>query len=867
MKEIKRWIAGALLCARLLSDTAVPVAFAAQTGEDPVDGVFAEEITAEPADTTVDGVLSENQTAEEVSTEQIQNLNVEVSTQSVSPAYGINLNTNYVILDGKPYSFAIYIGKTNSFFANSGETPIHYYNGETISYAVKVGNDDIDDNINKLGDFYTVQSANAFDEDQKTYINSTSATLSEDKRTVTGTIKTLTPNNTRIIRFYVPVYFGGKISTDTRYNIEVHLAYDAVCPTVVATADSIGTITAKGFDTLSGVDRYYFSTSNTRPAANAAGWQTDNTYTPNGAGTYYVWAQDRAGNVSEEAAVVKVSTPETHIVLDGKVYSTFCVLQNYTGKYDAKPVYHYYNSESITYSAYVNDNTNAAYANWSDFYTVGNACGNDGDSTAGFVTSTDAVIGSGNRSVSGTIKTLSPRNNRITSFYIPVNYGGKAWPDYQYRYSYEVYLVYDDVAPRVSARASSDGIITATGYDDNSGIEGYFFSLNSYRPSADDTGWQESNVYVASHMGTYSVWAKDRAGNISNYCTVKVGNQEKAARVVIDGKTYTPALCIHVHPDTGLYTYYSKSNDIHWYNGDSITAYWYFGKGVDVMNYGELCYCQDFSGNDGDNGSSSYTTAKLSSLDMSTFKAVGTIPTISSIGTRIKMIYLPIFYGGANNAYRYNLELQVCYDGDAPTIKSVTVDEKNSTLTVTATDSTSGIGGYYFSNTQTTAPAADDAGWQTSNIYPAAKDGTYNIWVKDLAGNVSAMVSKTISNTTPVSLIINGDSVPAICYLQSDYSQWSGTKSYYFYNTEELNYAITIDPNSSKVNFKNFSDYYGMSAMAKATTSDTSEYWTDVGAEYVNSVVVKGLQHTSGTIKTSKNGKRIYWLFFAEQGK
>ncbi len=107
-------------------------------------------------------------------------------------------------------------------------------------------------------------------------------------------------------------------------------------------------------------------------------------------------------------------------------------------------------------------------------------------------------------------------------------------------------------------------------------------------------------------------------------------------------------------------------------------------------------------------------------------------------------------------------------DSETPVVRSVSTPSEwsNKTQTATATvyDGVSGIAGYYLS-TSSTAPSEDDSNW-VSVSYDAGEvtieltnlsNGTYYLWVKDKAGNVS--------ETTPNSqfVINNIDTVAPTC--------------------------------------------------------------------------------------------------------
>ncbi|MEG0138747.1 MAG: DUF5011 domain-containing protein, partial [Bacilli bacterium] len=93
-----------------------------------------------------------------------------------------------------------------------------------------------------------------------------------------------------------------------------------------------------------------------------------------------------------------------------------------------------------------------------------------------------------------------------------------------------------------------------------------------------------------------------------------------------------------------------------------------------------------------------------------------------------------------------------------PTISSVSFDTNwtstNKTITVTANDNESGISGYQITdntNIPTSFITSGSSSWTSPNHYPM---GTYYVWVKDNAGNISNYSSKNINkidNTNPTS--------------------------------------------------------------------------------------------------------------------
>lgn len=113
-------------------------------------------------------------------------------------------------------------------------------------------------------------------------------------------------------------------------------------------------------------------------------------------------------------------------------------------------------------------------------------------------------------------------------------------------------------------------------------------------------------------------------------------------------------------------------------------------------------------------------------------------------------------------------------DNETPTITSVTVDQ-NSKINVKAIDNVSGITAYYISN-QNLTPDPNATGWVTTNIKAGQEgnisisksEGTYYIWVKDKAGNVSSQdgsgggSSITIQNKVVTATFVKGENVTSI---------------------------------------------------------------------------------------------------------
>jgi hypothetical protein len=90
------------------------------------------------------------------------------------------------------------------------------------------------------------------------------------------------------------------------------------------------------------------------------------------------------------------------------------------------------------------------------------------------------------------------------------------------------------------------------------------------------------------------------------------------------------------------------------------------------------------------------------------------------------------------------LTLSACAkDTTAPVINSVNIVSK--TVTVEATDNKKVTG--YKSTINNLVPAVDSDNWQTSNVFTFSDDGTYYVWVKDAAGNITGYSEAIVVNT------------------------------------------------------------------------------------------------------------------------
>lgn len=95
----------------------------------------------------------------------------------------------------------------------------------------------------------------------------------------------------------------------------------------------------------------------------------------------------------------------------------------------------------------------------------------------------------------------------------------------------------DQTAPTISVSStpstdwtSSDKSFTVTASDTGSGIVGYYISTSNTTPQANASGWETSTTTTKTYTkdeGTYYIWSKDAAGNVSNSVSVDVTKIDK----------------------------------------------------------------------------------------------------------------------------------------------------------------------------------------------------------------------------------------------------------------------------------------------------------------------------------------------------
>ena len=152
--------------------------------------------------------------------------------------------------------------------------------------------------------------------------------------------------------------------------------------------------------------------------------------------------------------------------------------------------------------------------------------------------------------------------------------------------------------------------VNITAKDEVSGIVGLFISTSNSRPSENDSGWisvssnpGETKTFVRNlDLGTYYIWVKDKAGNISaNGTSLKVTDTTKPTCSISDTGTkgsnqwYTSNVNLKISTsdkESGVASYGMNTSNSATYNGSASTTH--TGDTGGVTYYG---YVKDAAGN------------------------------------------------------------------------------------------------------------------------------------------------------------------------------------------------------------------------------------------------------------------------------
>ena len=258
-------------------------------------------------------------------------------------------------------------------------------------------------------------------------------------------------------------FAGATISTKSTNNVTKETAI--VATAVDQTKPSTPTITRSDYNTFTytatdgvGVTGYYVSKDNATAPTTSNTWVTTTSYDIAGAGTYYVWAKDAAGNISDSASIVAYS------VTQGT------------------------NSNALSSAKYVST-SGTAWSSSANYALAGTPLYAYGTANSGY-TLTKVYCGSTNGAT-------SPQNctvNAATTFYAQAT---------------------DQTKPGTPTITRSDYNTFTYTATDGVGVTGYYVSKDNATAPTTSSTWVTTTSYDITGAGTYRVWARDAAGNIS----------------------------------------------------------------------------------------------------------------------------------------------------------------------------------------------------------------------------------------------------------------------------------------------------------------------------------------------------------------
>jgi chitinase len=304
--------------------------------------------------------------------------------------------------------------------------------------------------------------------------------------------------------------------------------------------------------------------------------------------------------------------------------------------------------------------------------------------------------------------------------------------------------VADTTAPTVTAFAtpsvatSQTVSITTFTASDNIGVMGYLITESSTPPSPSASGWVSSapSSYSAASAGSHTLypWAKDAAGNVS----------------AIHGSPITIVISL---PDT---------------TAPTVTAF-----AVPSVATSQTVSVTTFTASDSI-GVTGYLITESNTPPSSNASGwVSSAPnsySAASVGSHTLYPWAKDAAGNVSAVHGSPITIVISLpDTTAPTVTAFAIPSSSGTLTVSVTNFTAtdnvAVTDYMISE-NATLPSNSDARWTSghpvSYTFATAGNKTLYAWVKDAAGNVSAVVSAntTISLaevTEPTSANVPGD--------------------------------------------------------------------------------------------------------------
>jgi len=353
--------------------------------------------------------------------------------------------------------------------------------------------------------------------------------------------------------------------------------------------------------------------------------------------------------------------------------------------------------------------------------------------------------------------------------------------------SYRPYAVItytnDTTAPTISSVTGNptswtknNVTLTVNATDNASGVKYYSFDNGST--------WQTGNTKSFSSNQTVYVKVKDNAGNVSSASTVVISKIDKTnpsiTNVAQNPSNWTNGnitLTVNATDNASGVANYSFDNGSTWQTGNTKSF---------SSNQTVYVKVKDTAGN-----ISSATTVAISKID----KTAPTITSVTGNPTSWTNQNVTLSVNASDNAsgiaaysfdngstwqsagsktFSANQTVNIKVKDNAGNIsapKPITITKidktipqitsvakstanwtnGNITLTVTATDNASGVAYYSFDGKTT---------WQTGNTKTISSSATYQIYVKDAAGNISNVYSEQVSNidkTAPTITSVSGN--------------------------------------------------------------------------------------------------------------
>ena len=475
-------------------------------------------------------------------------------------------------------------------------------------------------------------------------------------------------------------------------------------------------------DVGSGIIGYALTTSSTAPVS---GWQDSNSFTLTTNGTYYAWARDGAGNTtSQNFYFTKIDSAPPSISFV-TVPTTWAA------------------TSSVTISAFDSSSGVAAYAvsDASAPPETGWQASNKVEITANgtyYAWARDAVghVAAGYEFTVTKVDSIKPMVSSVT---IPEDWGTSA---------------------KITLSATDDG---------GSGLSAYAISTTSTPPGS---GWQIGTSFTLTSNGSYYAFARDGAGNVSEAYAIEIGKVDTTRPVVVSvtvpdswgmsstvtingtdtgsgvmayavttGGTSAP---VSGWQTSGSFTFSAKGTYYAWVRDGagnvSLGGFEFTLDKVDttVPVIAEIIAPTDWTpaakitvmASDTETGIAAYAITTTSAAPAASAWQEGNSFTLTSNGT----YYVWVKDGAGNTASKYLYFSKI--DATPPEITSIRYNNANTVVTVSATDSASGMASIYING------IAHSSGMAQYQI----PDGTryLTIYAEDKAGNKTAEQSERV---------------------------------------------------------------------------------------------------------------------------